>query len=47
MKQYGGLAGLAGVAVPNGNEGSRVQLGIQLARSRAFIGNFIERRASA
>ena len=44
MKQYGGLASLAGVALPGGEEGSRAQLGMQLMKSRAFIGNFVERR---
>ena len=44
MKQYGGLASLAGVSLPGGEEGSRAQLGMQLMKSRAFIGNFIERR---
>lgn len=44
MKQYGGLASLAGVSLPGGEEGSRVQLGIQLMKSRAFIGDFVERR---
>ena len=45
MKQYGGLArSLAGVSLPGGEEGSRVQLGMQLMKSRAFIGDFVERR---
>ena len=44
MKQYGGLASLAGVSLPGGEEGSRAQLGIQLMKSRAFIGDFVERR---
>ena len=44
MKQYGGLASLAGVSLPGGEEGSRVQLGIQLMKSRAFIGDFVDRR---
>ena len=44
MKQYGGLASLAGVSLPGGEEGSRAQLGMQLMRSRAFIGDFVERR---
>ena len=43
MQQYGGLATLAGVSLPGGEEGSRVQLGMQLMKSRAFIGDFIER----
>ncbi len=44
MKQYGGLAGLAGVSLPGGEDGSRAQLGMQLLKSRAFIGDFVERR---
>ena len=44
MKQYGGLATLAGVSLPGGEEGSRAQLGMQLMKSRAFIGDFVERR---
>lgn len=43
MKQYGGLASLAGVSLPGGGEGSRAQLGMELMKSRAFIGNFVER----
>ena len=44
MKQYGGLASLAGVSLPSGEEGSRAQLGMQLMKSRAFIGDFVEHR---
>ena len=44
MKQYGGLASLAGVSIPGGEEGSRAQLGMQLLKSRAFIGDFVDRR---
>ncbi|EHQ56695.1 chain length determinant protein [gamma proteobacterium HIMB55] len=44
MKQYGGLASLAGVSLPGGEEGSRAQLGMQLMKSRGFIGDFVERR---
>ncbi len=44
MKQYGGLASLAGVSLPGGEEGGRAQLGMQLMKSRAFIGDFVERR---
>ena len=43
MKQYGGLASLAGVSLPGGGEGSRAQLGMELMKSRAFIGSFVER----
>lgn len=42
MKQYGGLASLAGVALPV-DEGSRAQLGMELMKSRAFIGEFVQR----
>ncbi len=44
MKQYGSLASLAGVSLPGDEEGSRAQLGMQLMKSRAFIGDFVERR---
>ena len=43
MKQYGGLASLAGVSLPGGEEGSRTQLGMQLMKSRSFVGDFVER----
>jgi uncharacterized protein involved in exopolysaccharide biosynthesis len=43
MKQYGGLASLAGVSLPGGEEGSRTQLGMELMESRSFIGDFVER----
>lgn len=44
MQQYGGLASLAGVPLPSGEDGSRAQLGMQLMKSRAFLGDFVERR---
>ena len=44
MQQYGGLASLAGVSLPGGEDGSRAQLGMQLMKSRAFIGDFVARR---
>ena len=44
MKQYGSLASLAGVSLPLGAEGSQAQLGMELMRSRVFIGHFVERR---
>ena len=44
MQQYGGLASLAGVSLPGGEDGSHAQLGMQLMKSRAFIGDFVERR---
>jgi uncharacterized protein involved in exopolysaccharide biosynthesis len=43
MKQYGGLASLAGVSLSGGEEGSSAQLRIQLTRSRSFIGDFVVR----
>ena len=45
MQQYGGLASLAGVTLPGGEEASRAQLGIALMTSRGFIGDFVERRS--
>ena len=45
MQQYGGLASLAGVSLPGGDEASRAQLGMALMTSRGFIGEFVERRA--
>ena len=44
MKQYGGIASLAGVSIPGSKEGGRTQLGKQLMKSRTFIGDFVERR---
>jgi uncharacterized protein involved in exopolysaccharide biosynthesis len=44
MQQYGGLASLAGVSLPGGEDGSRAELGMQLMKSRAFIGDFVQRR---
>ena len=44
MQQYGGLASLAGVSLPGGDEASRAQLGMALMTSRGFIGDFVERR---
>ena len=43
MKQYGGLASLAGVSLPGAQEDSRAQLGMELMKSRAFIRDFVER----
>ena len=45
MQQYGGLASLAGVPLPGGEETSRAQLGMTLMTSRGFVGEFIERHA--
>jgi uncharacterized protein involved in exopolysaccharide biosynthesis len=44
MKQYGGLASLAGVSIPGQGEGSRARLAIQLMKSRVFLGDFVDRR---
>lgn len=44
MKQYGGLANIAGVALPGANQSPRSYLGMELMRSRSFIKDFIERR---
>ena len=44
MQQYGGLASLAGVSLPGGEEASRAQLGMALMTSRGFIADFVERR---
>lgn len=43
MKQYSGLASLAGVTLPGGEEASRAQLGMELLQSRVFIGAFVQR----
>ena len=44
MRQYGGLASLAGVALPDGGDDvSRSKLGIELIKSRAFISGFVDR----
>ena len=43
-QQFGGLATLAGVQLPGGGEGGRAQLGMELMQSRAFLGEFVERR---
>jgi uncharacterized protein involved in exopolysaccharide biosynthesis len=45
MSQYGGLASLAGLSLPSGGDASKAQLGIQLMQSRAFISEFVARRA--
>lgn len=44
MKQYGSLASLAGVSIPGDEQSSRAQLGMQLLKSRAFIGEFVSQR---
>lgn len=44
MQQYGGLASLAGVSLPGGEEATRAQLGMALMTSRGFLSDFVERR---
>ena len=44
MQEYGGLASLAGVPLSGGGEDGRAQLGMELMKSRAFLGEFVERR---
>ncbi len=43
MKQYGGLANLAGISMPQG-QGGRSQLALEMMKSRKFLSDFIERR---
>lgn len=45
MRQYAGLAGLAGLSLVNNDDGRRTQLGLQLMKSRSFIGEFVKRRS--
>ena len=44
MKQYGGLASLAGVSLPGGGDGSKAGLAKELMKSRAFLAEFVKRR---
>ena len=44
MQQYGGLASLAGVALPGGNDAAKTQHGIQLLKSKIFLADFVDRR---
>jgi len=44
VKQYGGLASLAGVSLPGGGDSSKAGLAKELMKSRAFLADFIERR---
>ena len=44
MQQYGGLASLAGVAFPGGNDAAKTQHGIQLLKSKIFLADFVDRR---
>ena len=39
--EYGGLASLAGVSIPQGEDGSRTKYAIKLVQSRLFISTFI------
>ncbi len=43
MKQYGGIASLAGISVPQG-QGGRSKLALEMMKSRKFLSDFIERR---
>ena len=45
MKQYGGLASLAGISLPGDGQASQAALGMELMKSRAFLADFVERRA--
>lgn len=45
MQQYGGLASLAGISLPSGGGASQAALGMELMKSRAFVADFVERRA--
>lgn len=42
VAQYGGLASLAGVSLPSSASGSMTGLLLEIMRSRAFVGDFIE-----
>ena len=44
MRQYGGLASLAGVSLPTQNEADNTQLGIEILQSRSFLIDFVDRR---
>ncbi len=44
MKQYGGLASLAGISLPGGGDSSKSGLAKELLKSRAFLSDFIRRR---
>lgn len=44
MKQYGGLASIAGVSLPGEEQGTRAQVALALLESRQFLGDFVERR---
>tara|TARA_B100000401_G_scaffold437220_1_gene382314 strand:+ start:1079 stop:2005 length:927 start_codon:yes stop_codon:yes gene_type:complete len=42
LNQFGGIAGIAGIAIPQ--ESNKAQVGIEVLKSRSFIEDFIERR---
>lgn len=42
VAQYGGLASLAGVSLPSSGSGSETGLLLEIMKSRAFVGDFIE-----
>jgi uncharacterized protein involved in exopolysaccharide biosynthesis len=44
IKQYGGLASLAGISLPGAGDDSKAALAKELMTSRAFVSDFIERR---
>ena len=41
--QFGGLASLAGVSLPSGNEESKTQLALEVIKSKKFASNFVNR----
>jgi len=43
MKQYGGLASLAGVSLPSAEDSSKAVLALELMKSWEFLGEFIKR----
>ena len=43
MKQYGGIASMAGISLPQG-QGGRSKLALEMMKSRKFLTNFVERR---
>jgi uncharacterized protein involved in exopolysaccharide biosynthesis len=43
LEQYGGLAGLAGVALSGGAGGNKTSYALELMKSRKFVGGFVER----
>ena len=45
MSQYGGIANLAGLSLPGGEEKVQTAMAIELMHSRAFIGDFVDRHS--